>query len=98
MGQPWQIADLPFAVSFFARQPHRTSQTIEDFYSEAHRFEAAHNDIQAAIKHGNPQEIRRYGGVAQAAVSLQQFKTQLADKPKREPPAEHAAHSAEVAF
>jgi hypothetical protein len=34
------------------------------------RFEATHNDLHAAIKHMNPQEIHKYGGMAQAAVNL----------------------------
>jgi hypothetical protein len=75
-GRPWEFSDLPFAGAFIARQPSPGALSIQDFYTEADKFEVAHADLQLALRHANPAEIAR-NATMQSAVRMTMFKNAL---------------------
>lgn len=57
-GRPWEIADTPFAGSFFARHPDTGARTIEEFYDAHTKLTASAPDLNLAIKRQNPMEMQ----------------------------------------
>lgn len=50
---------LPFVSAFLARQPGTARQPIQDFYTEADKFDTAHADLGLALKHANPRDVHQ---------------------------------------
>jgi hypothetical protein len=75
--RPWQVADLPFAGAFFARQPDTSSQSIEDFYTARQKFEASQQDLHLAIQRGDQPAIESAVRRGAALEGLQPFATAL---------------------
>lgn len=74
--RPWQIADTPFAGSFFVRQTPGDAQSIQDFYEQLNRVEAANTDLRLALKQGNFDALAP-GERQLAALKLSHLETAL---------------------
>lgn len=76
--KPWEIADTPFAGSFFIRNPGLSAQPIQNFYSAMDKLETKQADFALAMKRaegGNPSEIDATapgGQYAQAIAPIKQ--------------------------
>jgi len=52
-GGPKELADIPFVGSFFVRHPG-ASASLDDFYAEYDKAQAAHTDWKLALKNQDP--------------------------------------------
>lgn len=87
-----QLADLPLVHAFLQRNPTTNLQSVEDFYNDAHRIEAAHADFSLAKREGNVDMIaearggpwnqyRRLEHTEKALSKLVRFVSGLPDNP-----------------
>lgn len=79
--KPWEVADLPFAGSFFTRNPGISAQPIQTFYSLMDDLEAKHADFGLAMKHaanGDQSEIDQTAPAGQYAMAMAPIKAAIA--------------------
>lgn len=78
--KPWEVADLPFAGSFFTRNPGMSAQPIQTFYGLMEDLEAKHADFGLAMKHatnGDDSEIDKTAPAGQYASAMAPIKAAI---------------------
>lgn len=66
----WQLADIPFVQSFFARYPSMGAQPIQDFYDNLQKSQTVHNTITHLAKSGDVRALTSYANSDEARENM----------------------------
>lgn len=67
---PFEVADIPFVKGFVLRNPKMNTQTINDFYTDAQKFQSLNKDVSLEVKAGNlDQAMQDKSGAGPKAIA-----------------------------
>lgn len=75
---PFEVTDIPFVKGFVLRNPKMSTQTINDFYEDAKKFQEVNKDVSLEVKAGNlDQAMKDKSGAGPQAIASQHIEHAL---------------------